>query len=301
MKKFTILPFLIASLNADVSAFEAGNLDSNNPYGLTQDEKYILQNKKDISKLKSIIDSQQKIINSQQKDIDKLKTQFFEYKQNFDALNQKISGLNTLLPSFGQTSAEVDMLKKELNVTKTNVLNLTNNLVDLKQVVTQNKTTNDKNTQKIINLIEKLAQKLDKQKTKKVTKSGNFKNWSLSKIFKSAINDYRKYRFTSAYDKFYYLYKKKYRTSETLFYLGEVNYKRGYYKEALVFYKKSISNMKKTAYFTDDLLYHTGYLFEKLHNKEAAKKSYMKLINDFPKSIFTKYAKKRLQNLEKSK
>jgi outer membrane protein assembly factor BamD (BamD/ComL family) len=27
----------------------------------------------------------------------------------------------------------------------------------------------------------------------------------------------------------------------------------------------------------------------------------MKLINDFPKSIFTKYAKKRLQNLEKSK
>jgi len=97
------------------------------------------------------------------------------------------------------------------------------------------------------------------------------------------------------------LYEKKYRLSETLFYLGEIKYRTAHYKESLAFYKKSISNTKKTTYFTDDLLYHTGYSFEKLHNKEAAKKSYMKLINDFPNSIFIKYAKSRLKNLEKSK
>jgi TolA-binding protein len=59
--------------------------------------------------------------------------------------------------------------------------------------------------------------------------------------------------------------------------------------------------MKKTTYFTDDLLYHTGYAFEKLKNYDAAKKSYLKLIHDFPNSPLTKYAKKRVQNLEKTK
>ena len=303
MKKTTLLLLIVASLNADISAFEAGNLDSSNPYGLTQDEKYILKNKEEISKLKSIINSQQSIINSQQEDINDLKTKLFEYQQKLDTLSQKIDGISTVLPSLAQTSAQVDMLKKELNITDNNVSSLANNLNELKIVVSKNQEIDRNNTQKIIALIENIAKRLDKQSqiTKKENKTNNFKKWSLSKIFNSALNDYRKYKFSLAYDKFYYLYQKKYKLSEVLFYLGEIDYKKGYFKDALVFYKKSISHMKKTTYFTDDLLYHTGYAFEKLKNYDAAKKSYLKLINDFPNSNLVKYAKKRLQNLEKMK
>jgi TolA-binding protein len=86
-----------------------------------------------------------------------------------------------------------------------------------------------------------------------------------------------------------------------LFYLGEINYKNSKFKDAISFYKKSTQYLKKTQYFTDDLLYHTGYAFEKLKNYDAAKKSYLKLIHDFPKSTLAKYAKKRLENLEKIK
>jgi TolA-binding protein len=292
MKKF-IIPFLLfAYSNADVSAFEAGNLDSSNPYGLTKDEQYILKNKKEIAKLKLVI-------NSQQKEIDSLKIKFLEYKQKTDDLIQKMEGISTVLPSFAQTAAKVDILQKEFNITENNISNLTNNLNNLKLVVSKNQEIDKNNTQKIISLIEDIAKRLDKQSSK--VNNNNFKKWPLNKIFKSALYNYRKYKFSLAYDKFYYLYQKKYRVSETLFYLGEINYRKAHYKTALAFYKKSIANMKKTTYYTDDLLYHTGYAFEKLRNYEAAKKSYLKLINDFPNSSLVKYAKKRLENLEKTK
>jgi TolA-binding protein len=301
MKKFIILSLLIACSNADVSAFEAGNLDSSNPYGLTKDEQYILKNKKEIEKLESIIKSQTKLINAQKKEIENLKIKFFEYQQKFDNLTQKIDGISTVLPSFTQTITEVDKLKKEFNVTNNEVLNIKNEFNELKSVVAKNKEIDKNNTQKIINLIENIAKRLDKQSSQTKKVNNDFKKLSLNKIFSLALNDYRKYRFSLSYDKFYYLYKKKYRLSETLFYLGEINYKKAHYKSALTFYKKAISNMKKTTYFTDDLLYHTGYAFEKLKNYDAAKKSYLKLIHDFPNSILTKYAKKRLENLEKIK
>ena len=54
MKRLLILPLFISFSLAEPSAFEAGNLDSDTPYGLTKDEKYIWQNKQDIKKLKEI-------------------------------------------------------------------------------------------------------------------------------------------------------------------------------------------------------------------------------------------------------
>jgi hypothetical protein len=53
MKKLLfLLPLL---LFADVDPFNAGNLNSPNPYGLTRDEKAILKNKNEIDKNKNSI------------------------------------------------------------------------------------------------------------------------------------------------------------------------------------------------------------------------------------------------------
>ncbi len=41
----------LAAFAAEPSAFDAGDLSSDNPYGLTQTEKYILENKKSIDTL----------------------------------------------------------------------------------------------------------------------------------------------------------------------------------------------------------------------------------------------------------
>jgi len=303
MKKLLLL--LISTLSfAEVSVFEAGDLDSPHPYGLTKDEKYILKNKKEIEKLKKVIKQQSLIIETQKKELNKLKTSFIEYKQKVDNLAQDVAGIKTILPSFDNNVKEIDLLKKEisslkqdLNISSINISTLSDSLNELKLVVYQNREKENNDTLKIINLIETLAKEIDSLKVKQ----HSFKDLKLIDIFKLALKDFKKKNYKKAQEKFYYLYTKKYRLSEVLFYLGEIEYREGNYKEALSFYKNSIKYMKKNSYYTDDLLYHSGYAFEKIKNIEAAKKSYKKLINDFPKSIFFKYAKHRLENLEKNK
>jgi len=49
IKKITLLTIFTFTLyGAETSAFGAGNLDSDNPYGLSESEKIIFQNKKQI-------------------------------------------------------------------------------------------------------------------------------------------------------------------------------------------------------------------------------------------------------------
>jgi len=308
MKRLLILPLLASFSLAEPSAFEAGNLDSNTPYGLTKDEKYIWQNKQDIKKLKQIIAKQAQQIKNQEKTINKLKLNLLNYKMQMDNLSQRVSGIETILSAFDQLAVVVGKLKEDIktvnnenNKTKEDIASLKNSLDELKSIVDTNKQNNDKNTQMIINLIENLAKKIDKLDTKKiVTNKINF-NKPKSKLLDEAIKYYKKLEFAKANKIFNYLYDKKYKPALVLFYLGEIEYKRGYYKNALAYYKKSIKADSKLNYYTDDLLYHTGYSFEKLGNKQAAISSYQKLIDSFPKSILVKYAKKRIENLQKTK
>jgi TolA-binding protein len=297
MKTFIFFFLFTSLLFAETSAFEAGNLDSPNPYGLTQDEKHILQNQEDIKNLKELVISQTKLLKNQQTEINRLKLKLLNYKMTLDLLKQKMAGVETLLPQFEQNGVDLEKLKKEFNQTQIATLNL-------EEVVKGNQLREQNNTQRIINLIETLAQNLDKLENKFNSfknKKDDFKSLSKYKMFDKAISYFRKSEFSKAKEIFSYLYEKNYKPATTLFYLGEIEYKRGHFKNALAFYKNSIQKYPKNTFFTAELLYHTGYSLQKIGQKEAAKKSYLKIINDFPDSIFVKYAKKRIENLEKTK
>jgi TolA-binding protein len=297
MKKVIFLSLFTGFLFAETSAFEAGNLDSPNPYGLTQDEKHILQNREDIKNLKELVVSQTKLLKKQQTEINRLKLKLLNYKMTLDLLKQKMAGVETLLPQFEKNGVDLEKLKKEFNQTQMATLNL-------EEVVKANQLREQNNTQRIINLIETLAQNLDKLENKFNSfknKKDDFKSLSKYKMFDKAISYFRKSEFSKAKEIFSYLYEKNYKPATTLFYLGEIEYKRGHFKNALAFYKNSIQKYPKNTFFTAELLYHTGYSLQKIGQKEAAKKSYLKIVNDFPDSIFVKYAKKRIESLEKSK
>ena len=300
MKKLLFLISLVSIGYSEPSAFLAGDLDSDNPYGLTKDEKYIWKNKQDIKKLTKLVTSQQKLINNQEKELKRLKIQFLNYKLKVDNLAQQLDGVKTVLPLFDNVSLEVENLKKDLNSTNTILFALKDEVNNLKTTFDENKQITDKNIQTIINLVEKLATNLDKLQKNSIKKT-DFRNLEKSKIFSKAVYNFNHSKLTKAKEMFLYLSEKKYKLPYVLFYLGEIEYKRGYYKTALAYYKKTIKLTKNNTYYMDDLLYHTGYSFEKLGMKEAAKKSYKKLIHDYPKSILVKYAKKRLEDLEKSK
>jgi len=288
MKKI-ILFFFIIFANAEPSAFQAGDLNLNTPYGLTKDEQYIWHNKQDIKKLKQIIQQQQKIIKQQQSDLSKLKIEFLDYKMKIDTALQQLNGMKTLMPNLDTINSEITALKQDLN--STNVV-----LFKLKDDYEQHKQVSQKSINTIISLIEKLAKRIDR--IDKIRTRIDFRSYPEDKIFDKAVIYYKKGAYSKALERFNYLYKHKYKLGATAFYLGDVNYRLGHYKNALAYYKKSIEKTKDThADYMDDLLYHAGYSFEKIGQKAAAKKSYLKLIHDFPKSIYVKYANKRLKNL----
>ena len=301
MKKVLFSLISATFLLAEPSAFEAGNLDSPNPYGLTKDEKYILANKKNIQKLQKIILKQQNIINQNQKTTNNLKLKIVNFKLKLNLLSQKIDGINTVIGSIDGVNQKVSNLKQELNSTNAILFSLKDNFNKLQEVVNDNKKATDDNINTVIGLTEQIAKSVDalKQKLNKIKNKVDFTTWSKKDIFNKAIYYFNNKNYAKSQKMFDYLYKNNYKSATSLFYLGEIEYKLGNYKNALAFYKKSIQKYPKKTRYMAQLLYHTGYSLERLSQKIAAKKSYLKIIKDYPKSIFVKYAKKRLNNLEK--
>jgi len=238
MKKLLILPLLASFSLAEPSAFGAGNLDSDTPYGLTKDEKYIWQNKQDIKKLRKLIIKQAQKIKEQQQIINKLKLNLLNYKMQMDTLSQRVNGIESLMPAFDELSISVHNIKKEVsnikndnNQTKVKLENLQSDLDELKNIVDINKQNSDKNMQVIISLIEELAKKIDKIEIQKQKSTQINFNQPKSKLLDEAIKYYKQLKFAKAQKIFNYLYEKNYKPALMLFYLGEIEYKRGYYKK----------------------------------------------------------------------
>ena len=303
MKKILFSLISASFLLAEPSAFEAGDLDSPNPYGLTKDEKYILENKKNIQKLQKIIKQQQTIINQNQQKIDNLKLKIINFKLKLNLISQKIDGINSMLSSLDGVNQKVNNLKRELNSTNIILFSLKDSLNQIKNEVNNNKKLTDSSINTVIGITEEIAKNVNslKKEINLMKQKVDFTTWSKKDIFKKALEYFNTKDYAKAQKMFDYLFKNNYKPATSLFYLGEIEYRLGNYQNALAFYKKSIQKYSKPTKYMAQLLYHTGYALEKFSQKTAAKKSYLKIIKDYPKSIFVKYAKKRLNNLEKTK
>ena len=282
-KALFFLPLIL--LASDVNPFGAGNINSNNPYGLTPTEKAIVENKKNISKLEYETDQ----INSS---LDSLKLRMNSYD---DVINSKLSSFDTIL--------------SELNQTQNNYLNLKNKISDMNLSITnmENKINNVEN--EIATLKETLKAIIDTQNKnmlyikKSITDIySQLKNIKRPLNVKEAFNKARNLFFAGKLDKakeyFLYSLSKKYLPATSSYYLGEIAYKKHNYKDALGYYKKSINLYPKKTSFTTRLLYHTAISFEKINNKNTAKLTLKKLISDFPDSKYAKLAKKELEKLK---
>jgi len=282
MKK--VLFLLPLFLFADVNPFNAG-LNSPNPYGLTTDEKYILQNKKNINKLQEKLDQVQKTVNQ-------IKLKLANYDE---VINDKLSAFPTVIDEVNTAMNDISKLKLEFNQTKTKIENiekrldsLENNIsaikVSIKEII---KTQND-NFQILKNTINNLLKKIENMN----------KPLSPKKVFIEARKAFFASKLDKAKEGFLYSLSKKYLPATSSYYLGEIAYKKKNYKEALAFYKKSVNFYPKKTSYMPRLLYHTALSFEKLGNKKAAKLTLQKLINDFPKSKYSNLAKKELEKLK---
>ena len=301
MKKLLFL--LPVFLLADVNPFNAGNLNSSNPYGLTSQEKAILNNKKTILKT-------QKEISYLKSKIDKitadLARKFVSYDEAISDLKNKSQAMHTIIDEMDTFNKSMIKLKKRVSNLENRLKNLENNITvinDNYKILSNNYVKLNDNYLQLKDTINEII-KIQNQNFDYLTKSmqdilNQMKKTNISgyEAFNEAKDYYANGKLREAKKFFSISLNKNYLPATSSFYLGEIEFKNRKYKSALAFYKKSINLYPKKASFTPKLLLHTGISFEKLGMKQNAELTFKKLINDFPDSKYSNLAKKELEKL----
>ncbi|MDR2151739.1 MAG: tetratricopeptide repeat protein [Helicobacteraceae bacterium] len=278
-------------LAAEPSAFRAGNVNSAEPYGLTDSEKSIRANKQTIERL-------EKRIFALEQQIDKLT----ELVEGMSAVNKANSEAFAALKRDSSKYEEQSQLivdseaknKKQLDalVTRQDALE--------KQV---NKSLSDqaKNQEKLAKALENTVTKTQLEKAIRALGgvSGEFEGQQPETLLSEArkLIDSREY--DAAYNRLSYLLGKQYKPAETSFYLGTVYYFQENNEKALEAFKAS-ANADGKAKYMPVLLYYSGICHERLKNNADARKFYETLIKLYPEHNTIEGAKKRLDKLAKA-
>ncbi len=270
MKKIVLLICLIFGitvLNAsEPSVLSAGDLDSGNPYGLTEDEKRILQNKKEIAALRREIAF---------------------LKNEISLLKESVEGLRSVISSYSDSIGELKAKLASMDVNASGKSEVSKEDIDKRFKVLE------ENDKKLEAAIKELALVVASSSSSKRGSSSKNKKLTSAELYKKALKNFRQHKYADAEALFLELLNKKYKPARVNFYLGEANYYQRKYKDAIVFYKKSIELYDKASYIPT-LLLHTGISFKKIGDTENAEKIFNALIANYPKSKEAKIAKKYL-------
>jgi len=301
-KYFLLLSVSLSLFAKEPSAFEAGNLDSPSPYGLTTTEKYILQNKKDIDQLKKQniltasklqeleekVEGLKSIIEGTDKNLNNLKLKLNEL------LEEKEKDKEDLKYKFSQLNED---LNKTITLQKENFSQIKNVLTELTSLIDSinssyiSKEEFKKEMDKVYSYIDKKVLEIKKasKKSSLLSKSGAY-------LFKEAKRLYKAKEYKKAKEYFLASKKKRYKPATSSFYIGEICYYQKDFSCAIEYYKKSVRLYSKSS-FMPTLMLHTAISLEKTGQKVQAKLFYENLIKKYPKSKAAKIAKQNLKKL----
>lgn len=295
MNKFTLTAFCAVMVpsflfSAEPSAFGAGDLNSPEPYGLTSNEKVILENKKKlhtvqvssnnqankVDSLRERLDGLQSIIESlsrkshnnkinisqlKEKDL-KSSENTLEYEQRLSVIieenSKNIEKLNTIIP---ELSALVDSINANY-VSKDEFNTLVKDVNKFKSII---------------------AKELSATATKKVSKKPSFSSMSNGEIATKAKAFFDKKYYTDAIKHYEYLIEKNYKPAYAHYMVGEMNYRRKNYATAISYFKKSASLYKKASYMPK-LMLHTAISMDKTGDKKNAKAFFGAIVSKYPDS-----------------
>lgn len=288
--------FLLAN---EPSAFEAGNLDSPNPYGLTTSEKYILQNKKSIKNLKNENILLKEEISALREKLEGLKSVTEGVDRNLNKIKLKIDELQKQngdkVKRLEDKVSQIDMeLNKTISIQSENFSQIKNVLKELTSLIdniNSSYVSKDEFKKEIKSVYSYIDEKINKLQEKRdlSSKSGHY-------LYTTARKYYSKKSYDKAKEYFLWSIKKRYKPATSSFYIGEICYYQKKYSCAVEYYKKSVSIYSKSS-FMPTLMLHTAISLENLGQKKEAKLFYKNLIKKFPKTKAAKIAKSKLAKL----
>ena len=300
------LPFSL--IGAEPSAFGAGDLNNPTPYGLTQKEQLLLQNKKELKK----------VIVKSNNQADKV-----------DSLRERLDGLQTIIEGLSQKSHENKLTIKSLDNKNELALQNANEYEKRLGESTQNNIVlievNKKEIDKMKLLITELSTVIDTINTSYVSKNefnllindvNKFKDLvakelqSGSKAKKSSLSNmsngvietkakafYDKKLYTKSIEYYQHLISKKYKPARSHYMLGEIYYFRKNYAEAIAYFKKSASLYSKAKYMPI-LMLHTAISMDKTGDITNAKNFYEAVISKYPDSSYALTAQEKLNKIQ---
>lgn len=291
---------------AEPSAFGAGNLDNPNPYGLTSSEKTVLETKK---ALKNVVVN----TNNQANKVDSLRERIDGLQSIVESLSRKSQENKTTLLELQNKSSEdlknSDEYEKrlgqavELNtkLTETNAQLIAKNTLLIEELSKLINTINTKYVSKVefndlvndVNEFKTLVAKELKSTSQVQVNESNLDTMSDGEIATQAKEFYDKQYYTKGIEYYSHLITKNYKPANAHFMLGQMNFKRKNYAEAISYYKKSASLYSKASYMPE-LLLNTAISMDKTGDVENAKTFYNAVIGKFPTSPEAKDAKKYL-------
>ncbi|ECQ5882471.1 tetratricopeptide repeat protein [Campylobacter coli] len=306
MKKIFSVALIGATLlYAESSAFGAGDLTSDSPYGLTSGEK-LLKEKLDtlsnndaqvnsrISEIEQRVEGLQSTLEGINSQYAKSNSRLTQLEANFEAMENNLSTELQNLKAYVEESrkiqdtnnkqikkilAELSSLVDSINanyVSKDdlNDFNLSaNNTLIIPTSDDKNATSLKENNASVIPVKEKEVKQIDDSWKKK-------KN---NEILDLAIKDLNDNSYENSKTKLNYLISKQYKPARANFWLGEIEYKQKKYNNAIAYYKTSSALSTKGDYFPK-LLYHTAISLDKIGDPKTANGFYKALKTNYPNS-----------------
>lgn len=315
-----LLPLLTLLHGAEPSAFGAGDLSSPSPYGLTEHEKLLLENKKNVEKLKhkdsslrSQISDLKDSVSGLQSLIEGLNQAAKGFRQENQKLNQQLLEYTTQTsPKVEKNSAELlslqesyktnyDKLVADFNKHNENINVVLRELSDIIDTINQNYASKAELNKVIVELNEfrnlvssefKNIQTSFKKEKAKASRTGRA-------VHKDAIALFKKKAYKSAIKEFELSITKAHKPATSNFYMAESYYFLKDYKSAIYHYKTSLDLYKKANYMPPampKILYHAAISFSKIKDKENSQKFFKVLSLQYPD---TKEGKEALKYLPK--
>ncbi len=289
---FYLLPLLVATslINAEPSAFGAGDINSANPYGLTENEKQILNVKKHIEDVDVHVKTIDNQINTVNEQIDGMRSVFDGLNSKIQNIDQSIKLLNgnnneTLSSLVSEMQELKNYMDKSREIESTNNENIKKTLKDLTANIEKNYVSKSS--------FSALEARILALESKKPTSDASiFSKMDNAEVLKVGEELFAEKKYADAKPYFEYLLSKNYRPARSNFVLGEIEYFAENHSKAIPYYKKS-AELYQDAAWMPKLMYHTAISFDKIKDKENADQFYKALKETFPNSEEAKVSPNR--------
>lgn len=284
---FFLLSLVTFSLASEPSVFGAGNVNSPNPYGLTHEEKLIVENKKEIQgiALKNNIQS-----------------------AKVESVSERLDGMQGIIEGLSQSVNE-----QKIALAKFSASSVDENKSLTLETLSKQNALNEENLFKLKTLVEELSHSVDAINASYVTKEefsalikelkvapiavSTPKKLDNSSIEKEAKKFFEQKKYAEAQASFEMMIEKKYKLPEAYFWIGESNFERKKYKEAIQYYKQSAAANEKAVYMPT-LLLHTGISMEAIGDKASAKAFYSATVAKYSGTGSAQSAQEKLAKLK---